>query len=181
MRAFLDACVLYPPVMREALLAAARQGLFVPLWSNRVFSEWTHAAGRDGAVNAAMVEGEIALLKAHWPDAMVASPGDAPDLWLPDPADIHVLAAARAGAADVIVTMNLKDFPKGELSVQGLSAVHPDAFLRRFIEDEPEKMRVALGELAAKAEAIAGEAVDVPKMLKKARLPRVGKFLRQLK
>jgi predicted nucleic acid-binding protein len=41
---------------------------------------------------------------------------------LPDPADRHVLAAAIRGRADVIVTMNLKDFPAGTLAPYGIEA-----------------------------------------------------------
>ena len=40
MKVFLDACVLYPPLVRALLLGAAEAGLFVPLWSARVFGEW---------------------------------------------------------------------------------------------------------------------------------------------
>jgi len=176
MRAFLDACVLYPPVMREALLAAARLDLFAPLWSDRVLGEWHHVAKRDGPLNAMQVEGEQALLKAEWPQAMIGDPGDTPDLWLPDPADIHVLAAARAGRADVIVTMNLKDFPRREMLAQDMAAVHPDAFLHRFCEQHPDTMQNALEQVQRKAAALAGAAVDFPKMLKRARLPRLAKF-----
>ena len=47
-------------------------------------------------------------------------------LELPDPNDVHVLAAAIAGHADCIVTSNLKDFPASILMEFGIEAVDPD-------------------------------------------------------
>ncbi|HET6598756.1 MAG TPA: PIN domain-containing protein, partial [Burkholderiaceae bacterium] len=52
-----------------------------------------------------------------------------PCLQLPDPDDVHVLAAAIAGHADCIVTTNLKDFPSGLLATYGVEAIHPDDFM----------------------------------------------------
>jgi hypothetical protein len=59
------------------------------------------------------------------------------DLSLPDPDYRHVLAAAVAAAAEVIVTFNLKDFPTAALAEYGVEAQHPNAFLNAFIEAEP--------------------------------------------
>ncbi len=50
-------------------------------------------------------------------------------LTLPDAEDRHVLAAAIVGNADVIVTLNLKDFPTDNLAPYGMEAQHPDTFL----------------------------------------------------
>ncbi len=49
MRVMLDACVLYPTVMREVLLGCAKRGLFEPRWSVRILEEWARAAGKLGA------------------------------------------------------------------------------------------------------------------------------------
>ena len=51
------------------------------------------------------------------------------DLQLPDPDDRHVLAAAIAGKAPVIVTWNLKDFPVPNLRPYGVISQSPDDFL----------------------------------------------------
>ena len=40
MRVLIDACVLYPTVMREVVLGVAAQGLFTPRWSPRILEEW---------------------------------------------------------------------------------------------------------------------------------------------
>lgn len=50
------------------------------------------------------------------------------ELKLPDPDDRHVLAAAIAGHADCIVTINLQNFPAAVLGEFGLEAIDPDNF-----------------------------------------------------
>ncbi len=59
-----------------------------------------------------------------------------PQLTLPDPDDVHVLAAALAGQVDYIVTANLKDFPDKVLRQYGLEAIHPDAFITELWETD---------------------------------------------
>ena len=117
MRLVLDACVLYPTVMREVLLGPARAGLFEPVWSARILEEWRRAAAKLGPAAAAQAAGEIALVRAAFPGAETApAPGVEARLWLPDPGDVHVLATAIAASADGIVTLNASDFPGATLA-----------------------------------------------------------------
>ncbi len=176
MRAFLDACVLYPTVLREVLLAVAGEGLFQPLWSPRVLEEWRRAAARLGEGQALIAGGEIALLQTKWTQAQVAD-AEAADIDLPDPADVHVAAAARAGGADVIVTLNLTDFPSRALAPIGLRAEHPDAFLYGLWRAQPNRVARAAAAVHAEAERLSGQKWDIRKLLKKAYLPRLGKAL----
>ena len=50
-------------------------------------------------------------------------------LSLPDPDDRHVLAAAIAGGADTLVTLNRADFPTRTLARHGVLLREPDGFL----------------------------------------------------
>ncbi len=56
---------------------------------------------------------------------------------LPDPDDRHVAAAALRGGADVIVTQNLRDFPRDKLEPLGLEAVGLDDFLLDQMDFSP--------------------------------------------
>jgi hypothetical protein len=58
-------------------------------------------------------------------------------LTLPDPNGHHVLAAAFACIADVIVTYNTADFPSGTLARYGVAAETPDVFVGRLFAAEP--------------------------------------------
>lgn len=60
-------------------------------------------------------------------------------LGLPDPEDDHVLAAAIAAQASVIVTDNLKDFPMRNLSPHEIEALSADDFIANTIELVPMK------------------------------------------
>ncbi|MEM9318576.1 MAG: PIN domain-containing protein [Pseudomonadota bacterium] len=176
MIACLDACVLYPTVLREVLLGVARVGLFTPIWSDRILEEWVRAAGKKGPAEAALARGEVAMVRAEWPKA--AMPGaEAADLWLPDPADIHVLASARAAGAEVIVTLNLRDFPARELTGHGIAAEHPDAFLYALWLADPAALWGVVGAVLAQAQALSGRDIELRGLLKRARLPRLAKAL----
>ena len=55
-------------------------------------------------------------------------------LTLRDPDDCHVLAAAIKANANLIVSNNIKDFPKEYLSTFGLSVKTADDFLTDIID-----------------------------------------------
>lgn len=178
MKVLIDACVLYPTVMREMVMGAAGQGLFTPLWSPRILEEWARAAAKLGPDHEAFARGEIALLGANWPHASVApKEGDLGRLWLPDPNDIHVLAAAIAGGADVLLTMNNADFPRHTLAEEGLRRDSPDLFLLSLLNADPARMRPVADRVLTQARHLSGEDWTHRRLMKKARLPRLGKAL----
>lgn len=178
MKALLDACVLYPTVMREVLLGVAEAGLYEPQWSPRILEEWARAAAKLGPGQEALARGEIAQAEARFPGATVTPrAGDEARLWLPDRHDVHVLAAAVAGSADVLVTLNAKDFPRHTLSEEGVARADPDAFLCDLRVAHPEIVAGVAEKVRAEAERLSGEAWPIRRLIKKARLPRLGKAL----
>jgi predicted nucleic acid-binding protein len=178
LRILIDACVLYPTVMREMVMGAARVGVFEPLWSARLLEEWARAAIKLGPEGEAQARAEIALLRAAWPKAEVPpSPGVAARLYLPDENDVHVLAAAITGHADIIMTLNAKDFPRGTLAEEGLARVDPDSYLHGVWLAQPEMIVQVADSVLDEARRLSGQPWEMRPLLKKARLPRLAKAL----
>ncbi|MGR3759012.1 RSP_2648 family PIN domain-containing protein [Roseobacteraceae bacterium NS-SX3] len=178
MKLLLDTCVLYPTVMREMLLGAAALGHFTPLWSARILGEWQRAAQKLGPEGAAQAASEVALARANWPSAEVApAPGTEARLWLPDAADVHVLAAAVASHADGIVTVNNKDFPRHTLAEEGLQRFGPDELLYGFWLEDGAGIEALGQRVLAEANRLGGGGWQMRPLLKKARLPRLAKAL----
>lgn len=178
MKVLLDTCVLYPTVMREVLLRAAAQGLFTPLWSERILEEWARAARKLGPEGEAQARAEVALVRANWPKAEVTwRPSLESRLWLPDINDRHVLAAAIASSADIIITVNASDFPRNILAEEGLSRADPDGFLLGLWQANPQTLSQVAEAVRSEAERLSGQPWALRALLKKARLPRLGKAL----
>jgi hypothetical protein len=178
MRVLIDACVLYPTVMREVVLGVAQAGLFDPRWSARILEEWARAARKIGPQGETIARGEIATIQAQFPRAEVKIPqGVEARLWLPDPDDIHVFAAAIGSSCDAIMTMNAKDFPRNELADQGLERVDPDGFLIGLAVQQPVEVQIVGEAVLAEARRLSGEPWQMRKLMRKARLPRLGKLL----
>ncbi|WP_299842326.1 RSP_2648 family PIN domain-containing protein [uncultured Roseovarius sp.] len=178
MKVLLDTCVIYPTVMRQMILGVARMGAFTPIWSARIIEEWLRAAEKLGPQGVTQAQSEAVLLKTQWPEAEVsyASSLEA-RLWLPDPADIHVLAAAIAGSADIVLTMNAKDFPRNILAEEGLNRADPDGFLQGIWQAQPELVASVAHNVLDEASRLSGKTWEMRALLKKARLPRLGKAL----
>lgn len=178
MRAVLDACVLYPTVLREILMGCAAAGLYEPLFSERILREWVRATAKLGPTQQMVAEGEAALLRARFPKAMVREHSHIEArLMLPDPNDVHVLAAAIGGSADCIVTFNAVDFPRHLLAEEGVARRDPDGFLWELWSRHPTTVAQVVEDVHSTACQLAGASFTRKSLLKRARLNRLAKAL----
>lgn len=178
MKMVVDACVLFPTVLRELILGFADTGAFEPLWSERILEEWRRAAQRRSAHDGMIAESEIAVLKTRFPDALASPSKDTADrLSLPDPDDIHVLAAAVDADADAILTLNLKDFPTRALSAEGILRRDPDGVLLEGWHAHAETVEKVVADVLSKAQTHRIDTSNPRALLKRARVPRLGKAM----
>ena len=137
--ALLDACVLYPPSLRDLLMRVAVAGVYEPRWTEEIHDEWTrNVLLNSPGVTSAQLERTRRLMNQTVPNGLVLGYEVlVPALSLPDPNDRHVLAAAIKARAAVIVTFNLSDFPATVLQAHGIRPAHPDLFLSTLFDDDP--------------------------------------------
>lgn len=143
--ALYDANVLYPAELRNLLMHLALIGLFRAKWSMEIHEEWlSNLLNNRSDLTSAQLERTRMLMDKHAVDALVSGYEDLiPGLQLPDPDDRHVLAAAIRGRADVIVTMNLRDFPADIISPFGIEVQHPDEFVLHLLDLAPGAVAAA--------------------------------------
>ena len=142
----LDTNIFFHMWILDPMLTLADRGLFEPLWSDAIMQEasrnlpkvWKEAT-------ASQISSFLDVVNEAYPYAQV------PDwrkhmkgLELPDPDDRHVLAAAIAGEAASIVTLNLADFPQTIASRYGIKVEHPDTFLCRIYDGNPQAADAAI-------------------------------------
>jgi len=129
--AIYDANVLYPAPLRDFLMNLALTGIYRARWSAGIHDEWKRNLLLNRPdLTPEHVDRTSSLMDAAVPDALVTDYDSLVEgLDLPDEDDRHVLAAAIKCNASVIVTFNLKDFPKTVLGVFDIEPLHPDDFI----------------------------------------------------
>ena len=134
--AVLDACVLYPPSLRDLLMWLASSRVYAPRFTEEIHAEWTRNVLADSReAKPAQIDRTRRLMNQVAPKCLVSGYGSRiPSLRLPDANDRHVLAAAIEANASLIVTYNLADFPNTVLQTFGVRAVHPDIFLSSLFD-----------------------------------------------
>lgn len=146
--AFLDACVLVPINLTDVMLRLASAKIFRPLWSADVLAEVQRTLPKVG-VEETRAEQRINVMRSYFLDAEVTGYQELIPRMSCDQKDRHILAAAVRANAEVIVTVNLKHFPKTALAPYDIEAVHPDNFLLDQLDLHSETTRECLNRLVA--------------------------------
>ena len=146
-----DACVLYPAPLRDLLLRIARTGLVRARWSDRILDEcFRNILANRPDLKPESLQRTRELIVQAVPDCIVSDYEEfMPGITLPDPNDVHVVAAAVRAGAQVIVTFNLDDFPSEQLEHYNVEANHPDDFVMHAIDLAPAAIATAVIEQAA--------------------------------
>jgi putative PIN family toxin of toxin-antitoxin system len=118
----------------NAVIAAGLQGRFVPLMGAALLAEYEDVMGRAVLFKACPLTAEereelldIFLSLCEWTRVYY--------LWRPnlrDEADNHLVELAVAGAAEYVVTYNLRDLRAMELRFPALRVMTPEDFLKEI-------------------------------------------------
>lgn len=146
-----DACVLTPAALCDFLLRAAATELYRLCWSDDILDEVRRTLTNDLGIDVSRADRRVAAMKGAFPEARVTGyenliPSMPHGL---DAKDRHVVAAAVATGAQVIITSNLRDFPAPALAPLGIEAQSPDDFLQSLAAEDSGALKQALIEQAA--------------------------------
>jgi predicted nucleic acid-binding protein len=103
--------------------------LYTPLFSASILDEVDRTHTKDLNWPQHIAESWRRAVESSFAESIVTGHESLIPICKNNEKDRHVLAAAIKGQAEVIVTFNLKDFPKESLSDFDITAVHPSDYL----------------------------------------------------
>jgi len=130
----LDACVIFPAVLRDTLLRAAEAGLYQLQWTDDILEEVRRNLITNRGLSEESARRLIDIMHSSFPDAAITHHKALIEAMPNHPKDRHVMAAAVACRAHVIVTRNLRDFPQAVLTPFSIEAQSPDEFLTHLFD-----------------------------------------------
>jgi predicted nucleic acid-binding protein len=180
--AVLDACVLYQLAIADSLMSIAVTGLFAAKWTTKIEEEWIGSLENDrpdlkGRLGSRRDDMREAV--PDWEISEAAWISIAGSLKLPDPNDVHVLAAAIAGHADCIVTRNHQDFPGSILAAHGINVIDPDQFIVNQWDLENVPVMVAFKGMRARRKKPTENVEDFARTLERNGLPVTAQKIRE--
>jgi predicted nucleic acid-binding protein len=156
--AVLDANVLYPQWLRDIMLTLAAMGYHEPRWSPQIIDEMRRNVLADHpSIDARRFDDTtITALRDAFPDAWVEPQDELIATMDNEPGDRHVLAAAVAANAHLVVTANLADFRSRRFVSTGRVAIEtPTDFLITALDDHPDLIATVLLHLATRRRGVA--------------------------
>ena len=138
--ALLDACVLYPLATRDLLLRGAERYLYEIRWSEKIIQEVKRNLVDDQRCTGKQARYLTDQMAAAFPEAVVTGYEKLIEGMTNDAADRHVLAAAIAAGANVIVTDNVSTSRPRPASRTGIEVQTADEFLSYSFDLAPEVM-----------------------------------------
>ena len=140
-------------------------------WSDRLLAETRENLVENGIMAEERAANLIRMMRAAFPDALVAGYEPLIAQMTNHPSDRHVAAAAIHAKANAIVTFNLRHFRPVSLAPYGVRAILPDTFFLECSTVHPETMIAITRQQAAQrrrptrtpSEILAGLATLAPR------------------
>lgn len=178
--ALYDASVLRPGALRDLLVRLGCSGLYQAKWTEHILDEAFLAIVSEQPELDQKLDRLRELMRGSIPDVTVTGYEDlVPSLELPDPNQRHVLAAAIACSAQVVVTSNPRRFPEAQLQRYNIEAQSPDEFIINVLELAPARV---VSIVQDQARALAQPEIPFEDLLDRLRavgLPRTAAAIRQ--
>lgn len=128
--AVVNACVLYPAALRDTLLSVAQTRVFAVRWTRQILDEMArNLLANNPHVTEAGVAYLVGQMQRAFPHSAVEEYEPLIAAMTNHEKDRHVLAAAVKAGANVIVTLNVKHFPRSACDLHRIEVHRPDEFL----------------------------------------------------
>jgi predicted nucleic acid-binding protein len=127
----LDANVLAESSLSDLFLRLAEgPRLLLPKWTDEIWQETERTMLNVLKWPQGTITSRIKAAKEAFPEAMITDYEVYVARCTNDPKDRHILAAAIRGQVETIVTMNIRHFKAADVEIWGVSAAHPDEYLK---------------------------------------------------
>jgi len=150
LRAVLDACVIFPASLRDTLLRAADANLYTLQLTDDILEEVCRNLVNKRCMPDAKAEKLAHVIKEKFTEGFITTHKQLITSMPINEKDRHVLAAAVASEAQIIVTQNLKDFPAYILNRFDVKAQSSDEFLAHLFSLDSTQMTQIMIEQASK-------------------------------
>lgn len=152
-RVLLDANVLYPQYLNDALLRLGTVGIYQVRWTEQILDEASSNVKADYPDKSTSIDRRFNNMRAAFPEAPVTGYEALIPCMTNDEKDRHVLAAAIVGRVDLIVTSNVRDFPASSCEPYDIDVQPPDDFLcYQWHLEDPERLAAVLDHWASQLE-----------------------------